>query len=65
MTTLRGENGTCVGYTLSDCIHQYTLDAYIIEMPTLICNKEKDAKYMQQELNKFIGKLSRKIVDEQ
>lgn len=62
MIALRGENGKKIQFTLSDVVHKYEDDVYIIEMPMVICNNKKDAELIQEEVGIFVAELSKTLL---
>lgn len=64
MTTLNGDTGKRIEYSLSNVIHECDNSMYIIGMPVIVCDNKKDAEHIQREFNSFIGEISRKVLDE-
>lgn len=62
MTTLYGENGKVIQYSLSNTIYSQIKNMYAVEMPIVMCDYEKDAEYIQQKVNEFVGELSKKLL---
>ena len=64
MVTLRGEGYKKIEYALNDTIHECDGEMYIVEMPLLICNNKRNAEYMQNKINTFVGELSRTVLND-
>lgn len=62
MIAIQGDNGKKVQFTLSDVIHEYEDNVYIIEMPVVVCNNKKDAELIQEEVGTFVAEVSKAIL---
>jgi hypothetical protein len=62
MIAIQGDNGKKIQFTLSDVVHKYEDDVYIIEMPIVVCNNKKDAELIQEEVGTFVAELSKTIL---
>lgn len=62
MIAIQGDNGKKIQFTLSDVIHEYEENVYIIEMPIVICNNKKDAELIQEEVGTFVAEVSKAIL---
>lgn len=58
-----------IKYSLSSVIREnkYTDDkmrfAYTPELPTVICNNKQDAEYIQKEINMFVNKIIKNLMN--
>lgn len=64
MTTLCGDNGKKIQFSISNAIHECDRNMFIVELPTLVCNSRKDAELMQDEIGSFVSKLSKAILED-
>ena len=62
MIAIQGDNGKKVQFTLSDVIHEYEDNVYIVEMPVVVCNNKKDAELIQEEVGTFVAEVSKAIL---
>ena len=65
MTTLKNEEGKQINYATSTKVFKTTTQGmYAIDMPTVICSSEKDAEYIQQELNTYVANLIKSVLND-
>lgn len=66
MTTLQNEKDT-INITFNDIIEKQDIitkqHVYNIKMPTITCNNEKTARYIQKEINKFTNKFIQNFIN--
>lgn len=65
MTIMTSKNGKVIKVSMTDTIE--FLDkatSYKPELPQVICNDLEDAKYIQQEVNTFVHRLSNEILND-
>lgn len=63
MVTLTGKNKT-IQFELTEDIHECSNNMFILDMPTIVCDNRKDAECIQNQLNAFVGEISRKLIKE-
>ena len=64
MTTLTGETGKTIQFSIGQAIYEGANNTYIAEMPIVICSNKKDAERIQEEIKTLIGNLSRELLKE-
>lgn len=64
MLNLKGNNGRTIQIVFGDAVYESNRDTYIIDLPMVICNDKKVAEFIREEINRHLGNLSEKLLNE-
>lgn len=64
MITLHGHDNNTIQLSLTNIIHEFDNNMYLIEMPTIMCNNKRHADYIRKEVNAFVNEISKKTLEE-